>query len=113
MEISGGSRDTARAIYRRMYADSEDEQLKRVAIKRLLQIDSLDERERIGRALGDFQTRFSRCPKEWREVAGALRAASLKTDSNGSPLDPTGVPYSLDSRACAAQLDPRSEILKK
>jgi tetratricopeptide (TPR) repeat protein len=113
MEISGGSRDTARNIYRRMYADSEDEQLKNLALKRLLQLESLDERDRIRRVLEDFQTRFSRCPAAWREVALALRAEEMKTGPNGSPLDPTGMPYVLDPRACAAQLDKRSEIPKK
>ena len=112
MEISGGSRATARDIYRRMYAESEDEQLKSLALKRLLQIESLDERDLIRGVLEAFQRRFSRCPGAWREVAGALHAARLKTDSNGSPLDPTGVPYVLDSGACAAQLDARSEIPK-
>jgi tetratricopeptide (TPR) repeat protein len=113
MEISGGSRDTARAVYRRMYSDSEDEQLKNLALKRLLQIESLDERDRIRRVLEDFQSRFSRCPAAWREVAGALRAEKLKTGSDAAPLDPTGVPYVLDSRDCAAQLDKRSEIPKR
>ncbi len=113
MEISGGSRDTARAIYRRMYAESEDEQLKNVALKRLLQIESLEERDEIRAVLETFRARVSRCASNWREVAGALRAAGLKTDPTGSPLDPTGVPYTLDSAACAAQLDARSEIPKK
>lgn len=113
MEIGGGSRETARAIYRRMYAESEDEQLKGVALKRLLQIESLEERERIRAVLEGFQARFSRCPSNWREVAAALRAAGLKTDPTGSPLDPTGVPYTLDSAACAAELDARSEIPKR
>lgn len=113
MEISGGSRATARAIYRRIYTDSEDEQLKNVALKRLLQLDSLDQRDAIRAVLENFRARSSRCPSNWREVAGALRASGLKTDQTGSPLDPTGVPYALDSAACAAQLDARSEIPKK
>jgi tetratricopeptide (TPR) repeat protein len=113
MEIGGGSRDTARAVYRRIYTDSEDEQLKNVALKRLLQIDSLEERDAIRAVLEAFRARSSRCPSNWREVAGALRAAGLKTGPAGSPLDPTGVPYVLDSAACAAQLDARSEVPKK
>lgn len=113
MEISGGSRDTARDIYRRMYTDSEDQQLKNVAFKRLLQIESLDERDRIRGVLEAFRTRSARCPSAWREISGALRAAGLRTDTHGAPLDPTGVPYTLDTGACAAQLDARSEIPKR
>jgi len=113
MEISGGSRETARAIYRRMFTESEDQQLKNVAFKRLLQLDSLDQQDEIRAVLENFRARSSRCPSNWREVSGALRAAGLKTDASGSPLDPTGVPYALDSAACAAQLDARSEIPKR
>jgi tetratricopeptide (TPR) repeat protein len=113
MEISGGSRATARDIYRRVYTEAEDEQLKNVAVKRLLQLDSLDERDEIRAVLENFRARSARCASNWREVAAALRAAGLKTDASGSPLDPTGVPYTLDSAACAAQLDARSEIPKR
>lgn len=113
MEISGGSRATARAIYRRIYTESEDEQLKNVALKRLLQLDSLDQRDAIRAVLENFRARSSRCPSNWREVTTLLRAAGLKTDASGSPLDPTGVPYTLDSAACAAALDARSEIPKR
>ncbi len=113
MEVGGGSRETARAIYRRMFDEAEDEQVRVLAAKRLLQIVSLEQRDAIRRVLADFKSRASRCPSGWREVAGALRAAGLKIDQTGSPLDPTGVPYVLDAGACEVKLDERSEIPKK
>src|SRR2546421_8509941 len=113
MNVHGGSRQLAREMYRRMYEESADEQVRSLAVRRLAQIDSLDERERIGGVLSDFKSRASRCPASWREVATALRVAGLKLDAAGSPLDPAGFPYALDSAACAAKLDERSPIPKK
>jgi tetratricopeptide (TPR) repeat protein len=113
VQVYGGSRDTARQLYRRMLDAAEDEQIKVLASRRLLQIQSLDERDRIGHALQDFRSRFARCPINWREVAPAIRAARLKTDAAGAPLDPTGAPYVLDANACDVKLDERSQIPKK
>ncbi|HEX6183581.1 MAG TPA: hypothetical protein VFZ44_06690 [Pyrinomonadaceae bacterium] len=113
MSAHGGSRQVAREIYLRTYQESGDEQVKALAASRLAQLDSLDERERIGRALADFRTRAGRCPANWREVAPQLRAARLRLDPSGSPLDPSDVPYVLDAAACDARLDGRSRIPKK
>jgi len=113
VQLYGGSRDTARQLYRRMLDEADDEQIKSLALKRLLQLQSLDERDAIRRVLRDSQARSSRCPASWREAAPALRAARLKTDASGAPLDPTGLPYVLDPAACDVALDKRSEIPKK
>lgn len=113
MEAGGGNRQTARDIYRRMLDEAEDEQIKSLAVKRILQLDSLDERDAIRALLADFKSRAARCPNNWREVAAPLRAAGLKTDAAGAPLDPTGMPYVLDANVCEAKLDERSEIPKQ
>jgi tetratricopeptide (TPR) repeat protein len=116
VQVYGGSRDTARQLYRQMFDAAEDEQIKLLAYRRLLQLQSLDERDAIRRVLQDFRTRAARCPANWREVAPALRAARLKTDASGSPLDPSpphGVPYVLDANACEAKLGERSQVPKK
>ena len=113
MGAHGGSRDLAREMYRRMYEESADEQVRTLALKRLAQLDSLDERERIRRVLADFQTRSGRCPAAWRETAPALRSTGFKTDVSGAPLDPAGMPYVLDAAACDVRLDERSPIPKK
>ena len=47
MKLDGGSRDTSRAIYRQILDEAQDEQTKENARVRLLQLDSLDEREII------------------------------------------------------------------
>lgn len=113
VEVYGGRRDTAREVYRRMLQETDDEQIRTLAIKRLLQLESLDERDAILRALRDFQARNARCPAAWREVAPSLRAAKLKLDSTAAPLDPTGLPYALDRTNCDVALHPRSQIPRK
>lgn len=113
MEVKGGSRETARDLYWRMYTEGDDEQVRLLAYKRLLQIDSLDGRDAIRRVLADYQSRAGRCPSLWRDVVPALRALKFRLDERGAPLDPTGVPYVLDSSACDVRLDARSEIPKK
>lgn len=110
MEVNGGSREVARNIYRRLYAESDDEQVKRMALRRLLQVDSLDERDAIRRVLTDHRARAGRCAGAWREIAAQMRAARLKIDTTGTPLDPSGAPYHLDPAACDVLLDSRSEI---
>ena len=119
MEVGGGSRETARHIYRRMLAETDDEHVKQHAFKRLLQIDSLDERDAIRQALQLYQTKTGRCPRQWREVAHMLAGIrfparqGFKLDSVGAPLDPAGFPYVLASEGCDVQLNGRSEIPQK
>jgi tetratricopeptide (TPR) repeat protein len=113
MNVQGGSRAVAREMYLRMYQESTDEQVRTLAARRLAQLNSLEEREVIRRVLSDFRSRTSRCPASWREVAPLLRAARLRVDAAGSPLDPSDVPYVLDADACDVKLSERSLIPKK
>lgn len=113
MHTQGGSRNLAREMYRRMYEEAADEQVKALALKRLAQLESLDQRDSLARALADFRTRAGRCPAAWRELAPALRANGFETDASGAPLDPAGFPYALDPVACEARLDERSPVPKK
>lgn len=112
MEANGGSRATAREMYKRLYEESSDEQVRSLAASRLAQLFSLDQRDAIRSALSDFRARTSRCPASWRELAPQLRAMKLKLDASGAPLDPTEVPYVLDDAACDVKLDERSKIPK-
>jgi predicted Zn-dependent protease len=113
MNVEGGSPQVAREMYQRMYEEATDEQVRTLALRRLAQIKSLDERERIHRALADFQARASRCPASRREVAPSLRALGLRLAADGAPLDPTDAPYVLDAAACDVKLDERSQIPKR
>jgi tetratricopeptide (TPR) repeat protein len=113
MKARGGSREVARQMYLRMYEGANDDQVKGLAVARLAQIDSLEERERIRRALAAFRERAGHCPADWREVAPLLRNAGLRLTAAGAPLDPSDAPYVLDAAACEVSLGPDSKIPRK
>jgi tetratricopeptide (TPR) repeat protein len=113
MATKGGSRDTARAIYQSMYQQTDDEQMKRLALARLLQLQSLDEMDALSSLVAAQRARTGRCPQAWREVAPALRAARFQIDSSAAPLDPSGAPYLLKPDRCEVELGEKSEIVRK
>lgn len=113
MNAEGGSRAVAREMYKRMYEGAADENVRSLAVTRLAQLDSLEERERIRQILADFRNRAGRCPADWREVAPQLRAARLRVTAAGTPLDPSDVPYALDAAACDVNLSEGSKIPTK
>lgn len=111
MLAEGGSRSTARELYTHMYQQAEDETIKRMAELRLLQIDSFDERDRIRKALKEYQARAGRCINEWQEIRPELRARRLRLDNaTGAPLDPAETPYVLIKDTCDVDLDPSSPV---
>jgi hypothetical protein len=87
--------------------------MKRLALRRLAQLQSLDEQDALRRLLSAQRERNAgRCPSSWREIAPALRAARLRADASGAPLDPSGVPYRLLSDKCGVELGEESEVLR-
>lgn len=111
MAADGGSRSTAREIYTRMYEQSTEEHVKDMARVRLLQLDSLDQRDSLRKVLTAYQTRAGKCPNSWKELEQIFRALRVPVDaSTGAPFDPTGVPYVLRTDACEIELDPKSKI---
>lgn len=115
MKNEGGSRETARAIYSQMFEEAQDKQIKESAALRLLQLDSLDERDAIRLALENFQAINNRCPANWREIFPLLRSIKLSNDKSLrfdattlAPLDPTNFPYLLqaaENGRCGVSLD--------
>jgi len=102
MAAEGGSRTTAREIYTRMLEQSADEKVKDMAHRRLLQLDSLDERDGLRKLLVAYQTRTGHCPANWREL-----------NLSDAPTDPSGAPYVLNTGKCEVELGPGSEIIVK
>lgn len=113
MAAEGGSRDTAREVYVRMFEQSADEKVKDMARRRLIQLDSLDQRDALRKLLNGYKTRVGQCPATWREVLQLLRAVGAPLDRSGAPLDPTGAPYQLRPGACEIDLASNSEVLSK
>lgn len=109
MAAEGGSRDVAREIYTRMYEQAGDSQIKETARLRLLQLDSMDQRDVIRKLLTIYNARVGKCPSSWREVEPLLRAARLPV-ADRAPIDPAGTPYVLLTDKCEVDLDPGSVI---
>ena len=114
MKTQGGSRQTARALYEQMLDQAQDSQTKEIAALRVLELESLDERDVILPVLQNFREKNGRCANNWREILPQLRTLktqsgkNLQFDSNTlSPLDPTSVAYRLSSQnnSCEVKID--------
>jgi len=112
MAVEGGSRDTAREIYQRMYEQAGDEKVKEMARRRLLQLKSLDERDGLRRLMSAYKAQGGKCPSSWADLAPTLRALKIRIDSSGAPFDPAGAPYVMLADKCDVETDPRSEVPK-
>lgn len=105
MIAEGGSRSTAREIYKRMYEQSTEEQVRDMARKHLLRLDSLDQQDGLRKLFAAYQARTGKCPESWRELEQIFRALRIPMDQSGAPLDPSGAPYLLKAGACEVELD--------
>ena len=112
MEAKGDDPQVARAMYARMYEQAQDDHVKQWALNRLMELKSLEERAHIRRVLADFVTAQTRCPRAWGDVTTALRAAGLRTDGRGQPVDPSDTPYLLvvSPLGCDVTLHPSSTV---
>lgn len=113
MAAEGGSRDLAREIYTRMYEQSADEKVKEMAAKRLIQLDSLDQREGLKKFLLAYKSRVGKCPASWKDLDQSFRAYRIPVGAAGAPLDPTGAPYVLRSENCEIELGPESQVIRR
>lgn len=111
MQLEGGSRNSARQMYQHLYQESNDDFVKQMLLRRLLQVDSFEQRDLIRRAISDYSARYKHCPSSWKDISAALSALRLQLDANtGAPLDPAGTPYLLRKDGCEVELDPRSQV---
>jgi len=101
MLADGGSRNTAREIYTRMFEQSADDQVKDMARRHVLLLDSLDQQDSIRKVLQAYRDRAGHCPTSWKEL------------NLGEPLDPAGFPYVLRPGTCEVQLNPKTEVPAK
>ena len=112
MAAEGGSRSVAREIYGRMYEEAGDASVKEMARLRLLQLQSMDQRDVIRKLLEIYRSKVGRCPGSWAEMAPLLRAARLQI-ADGGPIDPGGTPYTLVGETCDVDLGSGSNIPRK
>jgi tetratricopeptide (TPR) repeat protein len=110
MASEGGSRDTAREIYSRLYEEASDSKIKNMARRRLLLLDSMDRQDSLRRLMVAYKSKMGRCPGSWREMGALLSALRIQVDSSGAPLDPAGTPYVLVRDKCDVNVDEKSEV---
>jgi tetratricopeptide (TPR) repeat protein len=111
MKTEGGSRATARQIFRQMLSGSEDPMIRLTAERRLRELDSLDEREALNQVLADLKNRNGRCVNDLDEIKLVLLTIKLpdgnefSVDQSNRLVDPNGAPYLLDKDSCSIKLD--------
>ena len=118
MKTEGGSRDIAREMYKQIQAEAEDERSRQNAELRLLQIDSLDDRDLITAAISEFRDTTKRCPANWSELFPTLQKQQsggheLRIDRSNNIVDPSGVPYFLNRESCTVELGNETKIPRK
>jgi tetratricopeptide (TPR) repeat protein len=113
MKAEGGAGAAAREMYVHLSEASDDPTVKEMVAKQLMRLDSVEERERIRRVLSDYATRSGRCATSWKEINVALRAAGLRMNAAGAPIDPKDLPYRLVKSGCEVDLDEHSEVPRR
>jgi hypothetical protein len=99
----GGDRRSSRLLWEELGRTPDNDWLQRESQRRLLQLDALDELDRLARIVGDYVRRHGAPPDGWRALVpdGYLR---------GEPVDPAGVPYRYDPREGSFRLAPDSPL---
>lgn len=119
MHNEGGSRETARRIYRQMAKESTDKQTEENAEFKLIESDWLDERDAVNPILKNFETKNRRCVEGLREFVPFLQNIKLRenkefhVDKNQNFVDPTDDAYILAKENCAVKLSAESKITKE
>jgi len=118
MKTRGGSRETAREMYQAMLDEADSGGVRESVQLRLLEIDSLDERDTINAALEDAVKTNGKCPTRLAEIMPKLRTLQLplgrsfSVNASNELADPAGFPYRLDQQKCRAELAYDSRIPK-
>ncbi len=105
-----GSLNAARQMYQHLLDESKDDQVKQMLQRRLLQVDSFEQRDFIRRVLGEYSTRTGRCPASWKDISASLESRFEFEVGTGAPLDPGGTPYVLLNGGCDVDLDTTSLV---
>lgn len=96
----GGNRNASRQMWRSIAENERDEWFRTEALRRLQQLDALDQMDALRLALGAYSSGTGRPAGRWEDViaAGLLR---------GVPRDPLGMPYRLLDGDVALAADSR------
>jgi tetratricopeptide (TPR) repeat protein len=100
--IQGGDRQGSRVLWRAL-AESEDSWVRNNAALRLAQLDALDAIDQLQGIVRDYASRTGRFPATWATLA---RAGLIR----GVPLDPAGVPFTIDPQTGVVSVSPDSRL---
>lgn len=109
MNIKGGSREAARAVYS-SYLSSDDPNVRAQAITRLKQLRSVEELEALNALLSQHKQQTGSCPADLRVFATKLRAMRFVLDDDLFPVDPEGFRYAYDPANCSASIAQESTV---
>lgn len=89
MLAQGGSHASARMLWTQIGQNAEQDWLRQAARRGIMQIDAEEQIDALRAIEARFQNEMGRHPNGWVEL---VRAGRLR----GEPVDPTGVPFTLD-----------------
>jgi tetratricopeptide (TPR) repeat protein len=120
MVVKGGERETARAMFTRLYESSDDPTVRGISLSRLQSMQAEDEVAFLNRLLDSWRERRGACPPSLAELMKSLppasldkfKAAGLRVSENHEPLDPHGFAYAFDAAGCAAALAAESTVVR-
>lgn len=120
MRTRGGSRETAYALYSQILVEATDPQSKSNAELRLMQLDSMEELDVVNAALSSLTKQGVPCPTQFSTVIPRIEGKTLPRgkefhiNQQRQLVDPSGVPYVIDTETCTAQVDAiKSKIPKQ
>jgi hypothetical protein len=97
----GGRRESSRMLWQEVARTAEDDWFRNEAARRLRQLDAMDQLDGLRQVVASFEQRVGRLPSGWED----LRLAGYLP---GTPVDPVGTPYRLESGIVS--LDPKSPL---
>lgn len=120
MLVKGGDRETARAMFEKIYEQSTDEFSKQLSLTRLKSLRAEDEMTFFNKLVAEYREKTGACPES---LAGLIRALSpskfdqltkqdLRFDERKAPLDPDGFAYTYDAATCTVALAEKSTIVR-
>lgn len=99
----GGERETARKLWRRMYEQAEEGQLRRNAKAHLDYLDAEETIERLREPIEEYRRRAGRYPESLAALVGAGLLPAV-------PADPTGVAFDYDPGTGGVAISTRSRL---
>lgn len=86
----GGNRQSSRLLWQEVARSGVNEGFRNEAVRRLQQLDAMDQMDQLTGIVDAFRQRYGFVPGSWNDLgrAGYVRAI---------PVDPSGVPYLLES----------------